>query len=35
MTEEKSERLVRLPFFNSFSRSDQNRVIEVIHDFND
>jgi dTDP-4-amino-4,6-dideoxygalactose transaminase len=35
VTEEKSERLVRLPFFNSLSRSDQNRVIETIHEFQD
>lgn len=35
VTEEKSERLVRLPFFNSLSRTDQDRVIEAVLEFHD
>ena len=35
VAEEKSERLLRLPFFNSLSRSDQDRVIDSILEFHD
>jgi dTDP-4-amino-4,6-dideoxygalactose transaminase len=33
VTEEMSDRLVRLPFYNSLGRADQDRVIEVIREF--
>ncbi len=33
VTEEKSDRLVRLPFYNSLDRADQDRVIEAILEF--
>ncbi|HVV71261.1 MAG TPA: DegT/DnrJ/EryC1/StrS family aminotransferase, partial [Verrucomicrobiae bacterium] len=33
VTEEKSDRLLRLPFYNSLAQSDQNRVIEAVMDF--
>jgi len=35
VTEEKCERLLRIPFFNSLSRGDQDRVIETILAFNE
>lgn len=35
VTEEKSGRLVRLPFFNSLNRADQDRVIEAVLEFDD
>jgi dTDP-4-amino-4,6-dideoxygalactose transaminase len=34
VTENRSDRLVRLPFYNSLSREDQDRVIQAILDFN-
>jgi dTDP-4-amino-4,6-dideoxygalactose transaminase len=33
ITEEKSERLVRLPFFNRLNQKDQNRVIDTVQQF--
>ncbi len=33
VSEEKSERLVRLPFFNSLSEEDQGKVIQAIREF--
>jgi dTDP-4-amino-4,6-dideoxygalactose transaminase len=33
VSEEKSERLVRLPFYNSLTQSDQDRVIAAIREF--
>ncbi len=33
VTEDRSDRLVRLPFYNSLSEADQQRVIEVVLDF--
>jgi len=33
VTDEKSDRLLRLPFYNSFSRDDQDRVIDAIRHF--
>jgi dTDP-4-amino-4,6-dideoxygalactose transaminase len=33
VTKDRSDRLVRLPFYNSFGRSDQDRVIEAILEF--
>ena len=33
MSEEKSERLVRLPFYNSLSLDDQEQVIEAVRQF--
>jgi dTDP-4-amino-4,6-dideoxygalactose transaminase len=33
VTEERSDRLVRLPFFNSLGRDQQDKVIEIIHQF--
>jgi dTDP-4-amino-4,6-dideoxygalactose transaminase len=33
ITEDRSDRLVRLPFYNSFSRADQDRVIQAVVDF--
>jgi dTDP-4-amino-4,6-dideoxygalactose transaminase len=30
---DRSDRLVRLPFYNSFGRSDQDRVIEAVLEF--
>ena len=33
VSEEKSERLIRLPFYNSLSPSDQDQVIEAIQQF--
>ena len=34
VSEEKSDRLVRLPFYNSLSSEDQARVIDAIQGFN-
>ena len=33
VSEEKSERLLRLPFYNSLSRDDQDRVIAAVREF--
>jgi len=33
VSEEKSERLLRLPFFNSLTESDQDQVIAALHEF--
>ena len=33
VTEDVSDRLLRLPFYNSLSEAQQDRVIEAIHDF--
>ena len=33
VSEEKSERLVRLPFFNSLAQDDQDRIIRAIREF--
>jgi len=33
VTEEKSERLVRLPFFNSLTETDQDKVIAAVREF--
>lgn len=33
VTEDRSDRLVRLPFYNSFTREQQDQVIQAIHDF--
>ena len=33
VSEVKSERLVRLPFYNRLSQDDQDRVIRAIHEF--
>jgi dTDP-4-amino-4,6-dideoxygalactose transaminase len=33
VTEDVSDRLLRLPFYNSLSDDDQDRVIEAIHSF--
>ena len=33
VSEEKSERLVRLPFYNRLTRTDQDRVIAAIREF--
>jgi len=33
VTEEKSERLVRLPFFNSLTEADQDKVIAAVREF--
>lgn len=33
VTEEKSDRLVRLPFYNSLAPEDQDKVIQAIHGF--
>jgi dTDP-4-amino-4,6-dideoxygalactose transaminase len=33
VSEEKSERLVRLPFFNRLSEEDQGKVIQAIREF--
>jgi len=33
VTEEKSDRLVRLPFYNSLAPADQDKVIQAIQDF--
>jgi dTDP-4-amino-4,6-dideoxygalactose transaminase len=33
VSEEKSERLVRLPFFNSLTRQDQDKVIAAVREF--
>jgi dTDP-4-amino-4,6-dideoxygalactose transaminase len=33
VAEEKSERLLRLPFYNSLSRADQDQVIKAVLEF--
>jgi dTDP-4-amino-4,6-dideoxygalactose transaminase len=33
VAEDRSDRLVRLPFYNSFGRSDQDKVIEAVMEF--
>jgi dTDP-4-amino-4,6-dideoxygalactose transaminase len=33
VTEQKSDRLVRLPFYNSLSETDQDRVIAALREF--
>jgi dTDP-4-amino-4,6-dideoxygalactose transaminase len=33
VSEEKSERLVRLPFYNSLSQNDQDQVITAVEQF--
>jgi dTDP-4-amino-4,6-dideoxygalactose transaminase len=33
VSEAKSERLVRLPFYNRLNPEDQDRVIRAIHEF--
>jgi dTDP-4-amino-4,6-dideoxygalactose transaminase len=33
VTEEKSDRLIRLPFYNHLSRTDQDKVIQAIREF--
>jgi dTDP-4-amino-4,6-dideoxygalactose transaminase len=33
VTEEVSDRLLRLPFYNDLTQQDQARVIEAIHEF--
>ena len=33
VTEDISDRLLRLPFYNDLSEDDQARVVEAIHDF--
>jgi dTDP-4-amino-4,6-dideoxygalactose transaminase len=35
VTEDKSDCLLRLPFYNSLSRTDQNQVIEAILNFHE
>jgi dTDP-4-amino-4,6-dideoxygalactose transaminase len=35
VTETASERLVRLPFYNSLSESEQSEVVETIQRFDD
>jgi dTDP-4-amino-4,6-dideoxygalactose transaminase len=33
VSEQKSERLVRLPFYNSLSQSDQDKVVRAVQEF--